>query len=185
MSLGAEVFLLGLVLSADSFSAAIAMGFRPFKQKDVLRFAASSGGAELLATWLGALAGAHILSQIADYDHWVAFFLLAAVAIHMGIEGIKGLLNPQAPACKSKFHSWVKVLMVSLATSLDALGVGMSLGVAGKPIAPFLITIGAFAFVSTVIGLHLARKLSIRFGPLITVMGSIVLGAMSFQMLKI
>ncbi|MNK97687.1 putative manganese efflux pump MntP [compost metagenome] len=180
-----EVFILGLVLSADSFSAAVAMGARPFKRSDALKFAFSSGGAELLATLAGFWAGAHVISMIASVDHWIAFGLLALVALHMAIEGIEGLRNKHVKEEQVDFHSFTKVLVVSFATSLDAFGVGVSLGVANKPITPFLISIGLWAFVATLVGLYLARRLSDKFGPIFTLIGAAVLGYMSIQMLSI
>ncbi|KHD87587.1 MAG: hypothetical protein OM95_13415 [Bdellovibrio sp. ArHS] len=180
-----EVIVLGLILSADSFSAALAMGSRPFSRKEALRFAFSSGGAEALVTLLGFIAGSQIIAYIADFDHWIAFGLLAAVAIHMAHEGISALRSPEASEEATEFHSFTKVLIVSFATSLDALGVGISLGIANKSIGYYVVSIGVFAFVTTLIGLYLARRLSDKMGPVFTLVGSVILGAMSIQMLSI
>ena len=57
MHLSFEVLIVGLILSADSFSAAVAMGLRPFSKKDAIKFAASSGIAEALFALIGAMAG--------------------------------------------------------------------------------------------------------------------------------
>ncbi|MDG0815920.1 manganese efflux pump MntP [Bdellovibrio svalbardensis] len=180
-----EVLVLGLVLSADSFSAALAMGSRPFTKNDALKFALSSGGAELIATLVGFLAGSHIISMISSIDHWIAFGLLAAVAIHMAMEGIEGLRHPHKEAEEVDFHSFTKVLIVSFATSLDAFGVGVTLGVANKPIIPFLASIGLWAFVATLVGLYLAKRLSDKMGPIFTLVAAAILGFLSIQMLKI
>ncbi|WII73931.1 manganese efflux pump [Bdellovibrio sp. 22V] len=180
-----EVLFLGLVLSADSFSAAVAMGSRPFKRKDALKFALCSGGAETLATLVGFLAGAHIISLISSVDHWIAFGLLGLVAVHMAIEGITALRSQENASEMLDFHSFTKVLLVSFATSLDAFGVGVSLGIAHKEIGPYLFSIGFWAFAATLVGLYLARKLSSKFGPLFTLAGAVVLGIMAVQMLKI
>lgn len=180
-----EVLTIGLILSADSFSAAVAMGHRPFTIKDALKFAFSSGGAEALTTLIGALAGIQITKHLADYDHWIAFSLLMGVALHMAWEGISEMRSKGEKPEKIDFHSFTKVLIVSFATSLDALGVGIGLGVAQKPIIPFLISIGVWAFLATIVGLYLARRLSKKFGPIMTIAGSLVLGILAFQMLKI
>ena len=185
MSLIVEVIVAGLILSADSFSAAVAMGLRPFSKKDALKFALSSGGAEALVALFGAMAGAHVIGQFGIIGHWVAFSLLAFVAGHMAYEGIRDLISKEEREQKLDFHSFTKVLIVSFATSLDAFGVGVGLGIAHKPILPFIISIGVWAFMSTMIGLHLAKKLSSKFGPLVNIFGSIVLGIIAFQMFKI
>jgi len=88
-----EMILVGLVLSADSFSAALAMGTRPFTKEDAFKFALASGGAEGLFTFIGALAGSFIVSKLSSIDHWIAFSLLGVVAIHMAYEGIKGFFQ--------------------------------------------------------------------------------------------
>lgn len=180
-----EVILVGLVLSADSFSAAIAMGHKPFSEKDAYRFAASSGGAEALVALVGALAGKEIISRFEAIDHWVAFSLLFLVALHMAYEGIRDLLDNGIKEESLSFHSFSKILLVSFATSLDALGVGIGLGIKSQPLAPFIVSIGAWAFISTIIGLHLARRLSEKFGPIMNIIGAIVLGFMAFKMLEI
>jgi putative Mn2+ efflux pump MntP len=182
-----EILIVGLVLSIDSFLAAVAMGHRPFTRKDALRFAFSSGGAEGLATLVGALAGAHLISKLEAWDHWIAFTLLIAVALHMAWEGIehwRGDHDEEAPE-KKEFHSFARILVVSFATSMDAFGVGIGLGVAQKPIKAYVISIAIWAFTSTIAGLLLARKLSDRFGPIMHFVGAVVLAILAFQMLKI
>ena len=84
-----EALLIGLVLSADSFSAAVAMGMRPFTTKDAIKFALASGAAEALVAWFGAFAGENIISSFKSYDHWIAFALLMGVALNMAFEGLR------------------------------------------------------------------------------------------------
>jgi len=177
-----EIIIVGLVLSADSFSAAVAMGHRSFTKKDAYRFAIASGGAEGLMTLFGALAGS-LLSKLSGIDHWVGFILLAGVALHMGYEGIVDLISETVKEEKLDFHSFKKVLIVSFATSLDALSVGIGLGISKKPIILYVLSISFWAFATTIIGLHLAKKLARNFGPIMNIVGSIVLGAMAFQIL--
>lgn len=180
-----EITIIGLILSADSFSAAVAMGLRPFSKKDAIKFALSSGGAEALVTLAGAMAGLHLISKIKSFDHWIAFGLLMAVAIHMAYEGLQDFFSKEEKIEKLDFHSFTKVLVVSFATSLDAFGVGIGLGITKKPILPFVLSIGIWAFLSTIVGLYLAKKLSHKFGPAISLIGAIILGILAFQMLKI
>jgi putative Mn2+ efflux pump MntP len=186
-----EIMTIGLILSADSFSAAVAMGLRPYTRNDALKFSCSSGGAEAGVALIGSLAGTYIISRFSAIDHWIAFILLAAVAAHMAYEGFVHLIQnnnsteENIPKNHTEFHSYGKILIVSLATSLDAFGVGIGLGIAHKPIIPYILSIGFWAFVSTLAGLYLARKLSTRFGPIMNIVGAIVLGYMAFQMLKI
>ena len=108
-----------------------------------------------------------------------------AVALHMAYEGIADLLSKEVKIEKLEFHSFTKILIVSFATSLDAFGVGIGLGIAHKPILPYIISIGLCAFLATIAGLYLAKKLAKKFAPIISLIGSIILGIIAFQMLKI
>jgi putative Mn2+ efflux pump MntP len=191
LTLVVEVLTIGLILSADSFSAAIAMGMRPFTRSDAIKFALSSGGAEAGVALIGALAGSKIISRFGHLDHWIAFILLMGVALHMAHEGYEefnkkknDLDDEEKQNGKKEFHSFTKIIIVSFATSLDALGVGIGLGVSKKPILPFIISIGAWAFISTIAGMNLASKLSKNFGPIINFLGAIVLIVIAFSMLN-
>jgi putative Mn2+ efflux pump MntP len=179
-----EVIIVGLILCVDSFSAALAMGARPHRFSDTFKFALSSGGAEALVSFLGAIAGARIIAQYDSIDHWVSFFLLVLVAIHMAYEGIVELKNRHDTESKPKqFHSFIKILIVSFATSLDAFALGVSLGVSDKPLAPFIISIGSWAFLSTVVGMSIAKVASKRLGPIFSLIGSFVLLILAFKFL--
>lgn len=179
-----EILIVGLVLCADSFSAALAMGSRPHKLSDTLKFALSSGGAEALVSFFGAIAGARIIAEFDSVDHWVSFFLLCAVALHMAYEGYLDLVskNDQTDTPK-KFHSFWKILIVSFATSLDAFAVGVSLGVTDKALTPYIASIGLWAFFSTIIGMSIAKVASKKIGPLFSLIGSVVLLTLAFKFL--
>jgi len=88
-----EIFIIGLILSADSFSAAIAMGMRPFSRRDAIKFAIASGSAEGFVALFGGLSGTYIVSKFQAIDHWIAFALLGAVAINMAYEGLSDLIK--------------------------------------------------------------------------------------------
>lgn len=175
MILFLEVITIGFVLSIDSFSAAIAMGFRNHSKTDMIKFALSSGIAEGLIALIGLSFGKNIISKFDAVDHWIALFLLSAVALHMIHEGIQELKSDHIEPNNIEFHSFKKILIVSLATSLDALAVGLSLGVAKKPILPFVSSIAFFAFMATIIGLFIARKIPQKLAPTFNFIGALIL----------
>jgi len=179
-----EVLIVGLILCVDSFSAALAMGARPHSRLDTLKFAFSSGGAEAIVSFLGAIAGARVVAEFDSVDHWISFFLLAAVALHMAYEGLMELKNKKDEAEKPRqFHSFLKVLIVSFATSLDAFAVGVSLGVSNKPLTPFIVSIGLWAFFSTILGMNIAKFSSKKLGSIFSFIGAIVLLILAFKFL--
>lgn len=177
-----EVLIVGLILSTDSFSAALALGSTPHKFKDTLKFAFSSGGAETLIAFLGAIMGNKIVTQFDSIDHWISFALLSFIAAHMAYEGICDL-KFQHKIRPKKFHSFFKILIVSFATSLDAFAFGVSLGLSEKPLFPFLISIGFFAFMATILGMEIAKKASYKLGPTFSLIGSTILLALAFKLL--
>jgi putative Mn2+ efflux pump MntP len=180
-----EILSLGLILSADSFSAAMAMGSRKFTTNDLLKFAFASAGAEALSTLVGFFAGSRVMSLISAYDHWIAFGLLMAVALHMVYEAIEGFRGNIDEGDSDTFHSFTKILIVSFATSMDAFGVGIGLGIAHKPIWAYIGSIGFWAFAATVVGLYLGHTFSKKLGPIFTLIAAAVLGYLAVQMLKI
>jgi putative Mn2+ efflux pump MntP len=178
-----EIILFAAILSIDSFSAAFAMGFRRFSARRAFSFAFCSAFAEGAATALGFLLGKVAKDLIVDYDHWVAFFLLVAVGAHMCWEAYHH--DPDGEAEDSRTHGFWKILFISSATSIDSLGVGVTLGLADKPIVPYSLAIAGGAFVSTYLGLNLAKRLPSAFGSRLEILGGAVLIALGFKMLSI
>jgi manganese efflux pump family protein len=181
-----EALIFGLILSADSFSAALALGFKPHTRNDALKFALASGGAEALVTFVGAILGTQIVSRFSHIDHWIAFSLLLFVALHMILDVIKDYRSKgDKIEDGDEFHHFFKILLVSFATSLDGLGVGVGLGVLGKELTPYIVAIGVCAFMATLLGLYLARRVPKKLGPLFTLLGALVLIILAFKMLEI
>jgi putative Mn2+ efflux pump MntP len=165
------IILFAIVLSIDSFSAAFAMGFRHFSPRRAFSFAFSSAFAEGGATAIGFLLGRIAKDLIVDYDHWVAFFLLVAVGSHMCWEAYHHDPDETPEAEDPRTHSFLKILFISTVTSIDSLGVGVTLGLA--------------AFASTYLGLGLAKKMPAAFGSRLEIVGGGVLIALGFKMLSI
>ncbi|MFQ6538878.1 MULTISPECIES: manganese efflux pump MntP family protein [Aphanothece] len=180
-----ELLLFTLVLSIDSFSAAIALGLRHFSARRAFFFALSSGLSEGLAIALGFLLGHFAQSLITQYDHWLAFALLVLVGGHMCYRACMDMKSRGDRGDEVKVHGLLKILFVSSVTSIDSLGVGISLGLVNKPIALYSLVVGIGAFAATYSGLFLAKKLSSRFGEKIEFMGGAVLIALGIKMLSI
>ena len=180
-----EVILFAVVLSIDSFSAAFAMGFRHFSRKRAFLFAFSSAFAEGAATAIGFLLGRIAKDLIVNYDHWVAFTLLVAVGGHMCWEAYHHNPDETAEAEYPKTHSFLKILLISTVTSIDSLGVGVTLGLAGKPIFDYAVAIALAAFASTYLGLGLAKRMPAAFGSRLEIVGGGVLIVLGFKMLSI
>jgi len=181
-----ELLLFTLVLSIDSFSAALALGFRHFSRRRAFFFAISSSFSEGSATFLGFLLGQFAQNLIVAYDHWVAFFLLCLVGGHMCYQSYQEMRSsPREKAETVKVHGLLKILFVSSVTSIDSLGVGVTLGLVDKPIGLYSLVIGAGAFLATYLGLFLAKRISGHFGEKVEFIGGIVLILLGIKMLSI
>lgn len=180
-----ELLLFSLALSIDSFSAAVALGFRHFSPRRALFFAFSSGFSEGLATAMGFLLGHIARNLITQYDHWIAFLLLFSVGIHMCYQAYLEIKSNKAAEAEIKVHGLLKILFVSSITSIDSLGVGISLGLIDKPIVLYSVFIGIGAFLSTYLGLFFAKKISGKLGSKVEFIGGIVLIILGIKMLSI
>lgn len=182
-----EVLAVGFVLCADSFSAALAMGFRPHTQRDTFKFALLSGAIETFVAIVGVAFGKIVISQFSAYDHWISFILLSIVALHMykeGWEDFKDSISElDEPKIEKKFHGLFKILIVSLATSLDALAVGVGLGAAGKTHWAYFVSIGLWAFSATLIGMAIARKVPAKLSAYFSFFGATILLGMGIHFL--
>jgi putative Mn2+ efflux pump MntP len=185
MGFAIEIVLFALVLSIDSFSAALALGIRHFSPQRAFFFAFSSGFSEGAATAIGFLLGHVAQNIIINYDHWVAFFLLTAVGGNMCYKAYQEMKSPSETTEEVKVHGLWKILFISTITSIDSLGVGVSLGLIEKPIIPYALTIGMGAFLATYLGLFLAKKISGHLGEKVEFFGGGVLIALGIKMLSI
>jgi putative Mn2+ efflux pump MntP len=185
MGLMLELLLFTCILSIDSFSAAVALGFRHFSPKRALFFALSSGASEGLATAIGFFLGHFFRNFIVQYDHWVAFTLLFLVGGHMCYQAYLEMKSKQAVEGDVKVHGWLKILFISGITSIDSLGVGVSLGLVNKSILLYSFFIGVGAFLATYLGLFLSKRISSRFGSQVELFGGVVLILLGIKMLSI
>jgi putative Mn2+ efflux pump MntP len=180
-----ELFLFTIILSIDSFSAAVALGFRHFSLKRAFFFAFSSGFAEGMATAIGFFLGHIAKDLVTEYDHWIAFSLLFLVGSHMCYEAYVEMNSKKVVTDEIKVHGAFKILFISSITSIDSLGVGVSLGLVNKPILLYSFAIGIGAFASTYLGLFLAKRISHKFGGRVELFGGVVLILIGIKMLSI
>ena len=164
----------------DAFTVSIVSGtaYRQLKVKHALRIALSFGAFQALMPLVGSLAGLTIRDYIADYDHWVAFGLLAAVGGKMIYESFK--ITP-----KKKFNpnDVFVLLLLSIATSIDALAVGITLSFLDVSIALAVVVIGLVTFILSYLGVYIGKKAGQFFESRIEAIGGIVLIALGIKIL--
>ena len=177
-----SIFLIALALSMDAFSVAIALGAagRGHASGAVIRLATAFGLFQFVMPILGWLLGKTVVSYIADYDHWIAFAPLAIVGLRM----IKEYFDKEGKErTKDPTKGW-SLLILSIATSIDALAVGVSF--AFKDIFDVNVyyasaIIGIVCFIITALGMIFGKKLSVLLGKKAVLLGGIVLIAIGIK----
>jgi putative Mn2+ efflux pump MntP len=157
----------------DTFAVSIATGStsKQVRVKQALRMAFFFGGFQLVMPLIGSLAGLTLKKYIAGYDHWVAFGLLAAVGGKMIYESFK-----IKSAGKNLNLSNIFILLIlSIATSIDALAVGITLSLITSSIAVAVIIIGLITFTLSYVGVFVGQKLGHLFENKIEAIGGLIL----------
>lgn len=167
------IFLIAIGLSADSFAVSITSGLvlNKIDFRNAAKIAFSLGFFQALMPTLGWLIGIKIETYIKDIDHWIAFSLLTIIGIKMILESLKSNeedknFNPLNPKI---------LLMMSLATSIDALVVGISFAFISYNWFVSGFIIGAVTFIISMLGILFGKKMGSRFGNKMEIVGGIIL----------
>lgn len=173
--------IIAIGLSMDAFAVALGVGTMSAQvdKRSRLRLAFHFGLFQGLMTLLGWLAGSTISVWIKSYDHWVALILLALVGINM----IRSGINPETESYKKNPTKGGMMVMLSVATSIDALAVGLSLALVKTPIVQAALMIGIITFSFSIIGLYIGNKLGSKFGKRMEIFGGIVLLGIGIRIL--
>lgn len=154
----ATLLAIAVALAMDAFAVALATGIclREARASHTLRMAGAFGLFQALMPIAGWLLGLSFREHIEAYDHWVAFALLAFVGGKMLWEGLSS--GKEDPSCKAEEKDPTRggqLLLLAVATSIDALAVGLSFAVLGVEIWMPALVIGVVCFVITALGVKL------------------------------
>jgi len=173
------VIALGLAMDAFSVSMAVAAGGRTARQTFRLSF--HFGLFQFFMPLIGGFVGKSLAQPLGAYDHWIAFGVLAFIGGHMIFQSIHE--KPErSSADRSKGWSLV---FLSTATSIDALGVGFSMGLIATNLLIPCFVIGIVAGALSFVGVKLGRRLSLVFGRAAEAFGGLVLLLIAVKMLAI
>ncbi|MDP2337119.1 MAG: manganese efflux pump MntP family protein [Bacteroidota bacterium] len=167
------VFLLAIGLSFDSFAVSVCSGLnlphiRFFQAAKIAVFLALFQAFMPLVGWL---VGNSIKSLIEPVDHWIAFGLLSLIGGKMIIES---LIRSETREIKNPLHIRV-ILMLSLATSIDALAVGFSFATLLDKILIAVLIIGIVTFVASMLGILLGKKTGPKINRYAEIIGGLIL----------
>jgi len=167
-------------LAMDAFSVSIAAGIFIYKPygRYYFRIAFHFGFFQFLMPIIGYFAGYFIEPYIRIIDHWIAFLLLAYIGGKMIYESFHGRREFQNDPSRG-----LTLIVLSIATSIDALAVGLSLGVLNKPIIYPSIIIGIFCAVFSIVGVTIGRRVGKKPGKFFEILGGIILIAIGIKIL--
>ena len=154
----ATFFLLAVGLSFDSFAVSVSCGImkKEIRFSQALIVAGSLALFQALFPLLGWLIGKSLHTLLENIDHWIAFLLLLIIGVRMVIEGARnvGVTKEYNPM------KWNVLLGLSVATSIDALAVGLSFGFLQVNMLYPVITIGSVTFLAAMLGMLFGKNIS-------------------------
>lgn len=175
-----ELFLIAVGLSMDAFAVSICKGLsvRKATLKQSLTVGAYFGGFQALMPTLGFLLGVQFESFIVSIDHWIAFVLLAFIGGNM----IRESFSKDEEELNAAFD-FKTMLPLAIATSIDALAMGVTFAFLQVDIVPAVLFIGVTTFVLSAIGLKVGNVFGTKYKARAELFGGVVLVLMGVKIL--
>lgn len=170
---------LGLAMDAFAVSIVAGLSIPRVTGRHVFRLAWHFGLFQFLMPIIGWAAGRTVEQYVAAVDHWVAAGLLGFIGGRMLLEAARA--TERAAFSGSDPTRGLLLVTLSLATSLDALAVGISIGLLRVSILTPSVVIGLVAGALTVVGITLGTRIGQRFGRWASVLGGAVLIAIGVK----
>ena len=169
-----ELFQISNGLSMDAFAVAICkgLGMERINKRDTLLLALFFGGFQALMPLTGYLLGSRFASYIERWDHWIAFVLLAFIGSSMIRESREQEEEEIEHGGSIRYR---ELFTLAVATSIDALAVGVSFAFLGVRIAPAVTLIGCTTFVLTLAGVWVGNLFGSRYKSRAELTGGIIL----------
>lgn len=179
MSLTA-LFILAVGVSMDAFAVAVCKGLsiRQLNWRHAALVGLYFGSFQAAMPLIGYLLGSHFKDAIASFDHWIAFILLAAIGFSM----IREACSKEEEELDSSL-GFQTMSILALATSIDALAVGVTLSFLRVEIVPAVSFIGIITFLLSAVGVKIGHTFGIRYKARAEFCGGIILILMGLKIL--
>jgi len=174
------VLIVAVALAMDCFAVSLAAG-TVTKERRIFTSAVLGiffGGFQMIMAIAGWAAGSSIASTIGYIDHWIAFIILVVIGGKMMYEGIKG-----EEVHERNYLAVSTLFILSIATSIDSFGVGLSFALLSTGIVSAAAIIGIISFISSFAGVMFGSRLAARFGRPVEIAGGIVLVIIGIRIL--
>lgn len=168
-----ELLLIGIGLSMDAFAAAICRGLvmKKFRWNHALIIALFFGGFQAAMPLAGWLLGSTFSGSIQEIDHWIAFVLLGLIGINM----IREAMHEEDEKCDTDTLRLRELLILAIATSVDALAIGVTFAFLRVDIIPAISLIGVTTFLCSLLGVTIGHFFGAKHKKKAEVAGGIVL----------
>lgn len=169
-----ELALIAVALSMDAFAVALCKGLcmRELNYKHAAIIALFFGGFQALMPLIGWALGKQFESYITSVDHWVAFVLLAFIGGRMIRESMHQEETPLEACHRLDYR---ELLLLALATSIDALAVGITFAFLQVSIVPAVLTIGTITLLLSLLGVAIGNKFGTKYKSKAEFAGGLVL----------
>ena len=172
-----ELFLIGIGLSMDAFAVSICKGLSMQKidKKYTLCIGLFFGGFQALMPFTGWLLGSQFAGRIQQYDHWVAFILLLLIGGNMIREALSGEEDEAEDTATGGGLDHKKLFLMAIATSIDALAIGVTFAFLETAILPAIGIIGTTTFCISVAGVAVGCWFGARYKKQAEITGGVIL----------
>ena len=180
-----ELFLIGVGLSMDAFAAAICQGLSMTRIKwgHALTVGLYFGGFQALMPFIGWMLGSQFADRIQQYDHWIAFILLVLIGGNMIREALSGDEGDAAQAETDLRLDHKKLFLMAIATSIDALAIGVTFAFLETAILPAIGIIGCTTFCISVAGVAVGCWFGARYKKRAEITGGAILVLLGIKIL--
>ncbi|MCK8602542.1 manganese efflux pump MntP [Desulfoferrobacter suflitae] len=177
-----ETALVAVALGCDAFAVGLGVGTRFCAPRQVFRLSFHFGLFQFLMPLVGWFFGQNLVGVARQWAPWIAFALLFFIGAKMSYESLRPELSEQTAHCPDPTRGF-SLVMLSVATSIDALGVGFSLGILGESLLVTATWIGVTACAMTWAAMKLGNQLTQKFGRSMGVVGGIILMVIAVKLL--
>lgn len=180
-----ELLLIGVGLSMDAFAVSICQGISMTKIKwgNALTVGLYFGGFQALMPFTGWMLGSQFAGRIQQYDHWVAFVLLLLIGGNMIREALSGEEDEAEDAAIGAGLDHKKLFLMAIATSIDALAVGVTFAFLDTAILPAIGIIGTTTFFISVAGVAVGCWFGARYKKRAEITGGVILVLLGVKIL--
>ena len=180
-----ELFLLGIGLAMDAFAVSVCkgLGMRRLNKKQTLIIGLYFGGFQALMPLIGWLLGSQFQKYITSIDHWIAFILLSFIGGKMMIEAIREWNEEETVDVMDAPLDHKNMLVLAVATSIDALAVGIPFAFLDTPIIEAITIIGITTMVISIIGVVVGNFFGSRYKSKAEFIGGLILVLLGLKIL--